>query len=571
MSKLYLDQAAEKEATDIGRKFMNSTDVVGDMSRAYGADLSSVEIHTDENATRQAAERGVDAFSTGKEVFFARNAFNRNDPASRGLLAHELSHSLQQGVGGEMDTMEQRVPAGAEQGGLISWFRNWRRRKNEEKRLDDEDAKFARWEREGQEHVDDLMTNGTPQNAPMPRGEDFPINITELTATANEKGWRRQGGKEFNEQYTENFFREISGHSARGRKGEDGQRYGLVSTAYRSQQDIMDLFNNHDEATTLRVIKPLMDLDTDAFVQQFPFHKMTPQERRIAFPQMDAILQPIVGLKQWAEKYAMTTLSEANQKRLEEQIIKFENLSKWAYNERLPIQASFDQLYEMNVRNTADNIKAVAHTREMQQRLSHVEDEMGSGGCMLDIEEFKRIMGRHMSGAGGDEANMKRLANRFPGIKYNPETRQVSFPLPLEDLTALANGDAGVKKRYADELRSMSWVKEDGSERRAGQYDASVDEFMEGFEDDARYFGRMKNVASALSMFGEGFMGRQRDAADLKLRAKMAGNTYTMLHDRGEDFGTPHEMLFAKQYEGMKNLTWIKRLLLRTKKNKRWY
>ena len=39
----------------------------------------------------------MDAFSTGKDVFFARGAFDRSAPASRGLLAHELSHSMQQG------------------------------------------------------------------------------------------------------------------------------------------------------------------------------------------------------------------------------------------------------------------------------------------------------------------------------------------------------------------------------------------------------------------------------------------------------------------------------------------
>ena len=53
------------------------------MSRAYGRGLFSVRIHTDESAARGAAERGVDAFSTGKDVFFARG--------------HELSHSMQQG------------------------------------------------------------------------------------------------------------------------------------------------------------------------------------------------------------------------------------------------------------------------------------------------------------------------------------------------------------------------------------------------------------------------------------------------------------------------------------------
>lgn len=124
--KLHLDMAAEQEANDIGRKFMNSTDVVGDMSRAYGADLSAVKIHTDSAAAGMAEQRGVDAFSTGKDVFFARDAFDKNNPESRGLLAHELSHSLQQGVGGGLGGMQQSAPLGAEQGG---WLGNLFRRK----------------------------------------------------------------------------------------------------------------------------------------------------------------------------------------------------------------------------------------------------------------------------------------------------------------------------------------------------------------------------------------------------------------------------------------------------------
>lgn len=120
--KLHFDQAAEKEATDIGARFMHSRDVVGAMSRAYGRDLSSVRIHTDDRAARGAAERGVDAFSTGRDIFFGRGAFNQNDPASRGLLAHELSHSMQQGVGGKGGSVAQAAPTGAAQGGLLDWF-----------------------------------------------------------------------------------------------------------------------------------------------------------------------------------------------------------------------------------------------------------------------------------------------------------------------------------------------------------------------------------------------------------------------------------------------------------------
>ena len=138
--KVYMNSAAEREATEVGKRFMHSTDVVGDMSRAYGTDLSSVRIHADSDSDRRTAERGVDAFSTGKEVFFARAAFNKNDPASRGLLAHELSHSLQQGVGGEMGGMEHSAPMGAAQGGLIDWFRSLFKKKpkvpNKEDTLD---------------------------------------------------------------------------------------------------------------------------------------------------------------------------------------------------------------------------------------------------------------------------------------------------------------------------------------------------------------------------------------------------------------------------------------------------
>ncbi len=123
MSGLHEDMAAEQEAVDVGRQFMNSTDVVGDMSRAYGQDLSGVRLHTDPGAAQKAEARGVDAFSTGRDIYFAEGAYDRSDPASRGLLAHELSHPLQQGVGGDASVMSQSAPVGAEQGGWRDWFR----------------------------------------------------------------------------------------------------------------------------------------------------------------------------------------------------------------------------------------------------------------------------------------------------------------------------------------------------------------------------------------------------------------------------------------------------------------
>lgn len=125
--RLHLDPRAEQEANEAALRFMDSSDVVGDMSRAYGRDLSSVRIHTGEDAARRVAPTGADAFSTGRDIFFGRGAFDQSDPASRGLLAHELTHSLQQGIGGEGTAqsapVSQTAPQGAAQGGLLDWFR----------------------------------------------------------------------------------------------------------------------------------------------------------------------------------------------------------------------------------------------------------------------------------------------------------------------------------------------------------------------------------------------------------------------------------------------------------------
>lgn len=122
-SKLHLDLKAEQEANEIAAQFMDSQDVIGDMSRTYGADFSSVRIHTDENAAQRVAPTGADAFSTGRDIFFGRGAFDQSDPASRGLLAHELAHTMQQGIGGGEQSVTQSAPEGEAQGGILDWFR----------------------------------------------------------------------------------------------------------------------------------------------------------------------------------------------------------------------------------------------------------------------------------------------------------------------------------------------------------------------------------------------------------------------------------------------------------------
>lgn len=563
--QLHFDPAAEREATEIGKQFMNSTDVVGDMSRKYGRDLSSVRIHTDESAAQKAAQRKVDAFSTGKDVFFARGAFDKNDPASRGLLAHELSHSIQQGVGDGALGLQQSAPMGAEQGGLIDWFRRTfglRRKPTKEQlaALNAEDAKYARWDQEKEDHVQDVSTNGMPDGMPLPDGKCVEADFDQLTRRANELGWTNRSGEAFDRGMTENFFREISGRGVSNRLDASGRSVGEISTGYRSMEDMAALFENHDEATTMRMLKPLMDLNVEEFIQQYPLHRMTADQRRAAFPQMDAVFQPMLGMKQWAEKYGITTLSPANQKRLEDQIVRFEKLSQWVYSMRVPAPVSFDQGYEMNLKNMEDMVKGDSRTDEMKKRASQVKQGLGAAGCMLSMSEFKKIMGKHMTGRGSDAGKVKQLGNTFAGLSYDKQTGMVISPLPLGDLKALAAGDKGVMSRYAKQLQSMDWSDEHDRERRAAQYDASTEEFIGGFDSDASYFGRMSNMAAALEMFGNDFVEQQGD--DLKARMLMARNTFAMMGERAGSMGINMADRFERQYSGMQNRTWIKRLFL---------
>ena len=70
------------------------------MGEAMGADFSSVKVHTDSQSDQLNKSIQAKAFTTGQDVFFRQGAY---EPSSRGgqeLIAHELTHVVQQnGVG----------------------------------------------------------------------------------------------------------------------------------------------------------------------------------------------------------------------------------------------------------------------------------------------------------------------------------------------------------------------------------------------------------------------------------------------------------------------------------------
>ncbi|RZN35500.1 MAG: DUF4157 domain-containing protein [Methanophagales archaeon ANME-1-THS] len=62
----------------------------------FGYDFSKIRIHTDSFAARTAHDLGAEAFTIGRDVFFGTGRYNPSSSEGRRLIAHELTHVVQQ-------------------------------------------------------------------------------------------------------------------------------------------------------------------------------------------------------------------------------------------------------------------------------------------------------------------------------------------------------------------------------------------------------------------------------------------------------------------------------------------
>jgi Domain of unknown function (DUF4157) len=70
-----------------------------EMEAGFGADFSDVRIHTDASAATSAAAVAAKAYTVGNEVVFGHGSFDPGRTEGKQLLAHELTHVLQQRQG----------------------------------------------------------------------------------------------------------------------------------------------------------------------------------------------------------------------------------------------------------------------------------------------------------------------------------------------------------------------------------------------------------------------------------------------------------------------------------------
>lgn len=89
------------------------------MEPRFGVDLSGVRLHTGSEAAQLNRAVSAQAFTHGRDIYLGEGKNNLESSAGKQLLAHELTHTIQQGANRSLDLAVQRAPLPGVGGGLI--------------------------------------------------------------------------------------------------------------------------------------------------------------------------------------------------------------------------------------------------------------------------------------------------------------------------------------------------------------------------------------------------------------------------------------------------------------------
>ncbi len=74
------------------------TETRSQMESGFGTDFSGVNIHKDSKAAELSNDLGAQAFTHGNDIYFNQGKYNPESASGKHLLAHELTHTVQQGA-----------------------------------------------------------------------------------------------------------------------------------------------------------------------------------------------------------------------------------------------------------------------------------------------------------------------------------------------------------------------------------------------------------------------------------------------------------------------------------------
>lgn len=108
------DTAAHINSARDGGQALDSS-VQTQMSSAMGSDFSGVRVHTGNESNELNQQLGAKAFTTGQDVFFRDGAYDPHSSSGQELIAHELTHVVQQGSGAVPSSDKMAVNAPGDQ------------------------------------------------------------------------------------------------------------------------------------------------------------------------------------------------------------------------------------------------------------------------------------------------------------------------------------------------------------------------------------------------------------------------------------------------------------------------
>ncbi len=81
------------------------------MQNRFGADFSDVKIHTGGDAIQMNRDLNAKAFTVGNDIYFNEGRYSPNSDSGKHLLAHELTHTVQQSANSNLPVQRQVPPS----------------------------------------------------------------------------------------------------------------------------------------------------------------------------------------------------------------------------------------------------------------------------------------------------------------------------------------------------------------------------------------------------------------------------------------------------------------------------
>jgi hypothetical protein len=88
------------------------TSLRGQMENGFGYDFQQVHIHNDAKADNLSRQLKAEAFTIKGDIFFRNGRYNPTSAQGQDLIAHELTHVVQQGAAANQTANETVAPVG---------------------------------------------------------------------------------------------------------------------------------------------------------------------------------------------------------------------------------------------------------------------------------------------------------------------------------------------------------------------------------------------------------------------------------------------------------------------------